>query len=107
MPSANYNLIRQAIIDKQCIGADYQGYPRLMAPHTIGLSKSGEEQALFYQYGGESKTGLMPPGHPKNWRCIPIAGLTNVRLVDGTWQTGPNHTTPQTCVSHVDVEVDF
>lgn len=107
MPSETYNLVRQAIVEKRCIRATYDGFVRLMAPHTLGYAKTGAEQALCYQYGGESKSGLMPDGHPKNWRCIPLAGLTNVSLVDGPWHTAPNHSRPQTCVADVDVEVAY
>lgn len=107
MASETYKLVRRAVVEKRCIRATYDGYERLMAPHTLGQSKSGAEQALFYQYGGKSKSGLMPDGHPKNWRCIPLDGLTNVSLVDGPWHSGPNHTTPQTCVAVVDVEAAY
>lgn len=105
MPSATYNLIRQAIQQKQCIEADYDGYHRQMAPHTLGLSKSGAEQALFYQFGGQSSSGLMPDGHPKNWRCIPLSGLSNVSIINAGWHSASNHSRPQTCVARVDVEV--
>lgn len=107
MPSATYNLIRQAIVAKRCIQATYDGYNRLLSPHTLGYAKTGGEQTLCYQYGGGSKSGLMPDGHPKNWRCVPLEGLTNVSLVDGPWHTAPNHSRSQTCVAEIDVEVAY
>ena len=61
-----YNLIRQAIQNRQCVTCEYNGYLRKMTPHVIG-TKNGKEQALFYQYGGESSSGLsFDP--IKNWR---------------------------------------
>jgi len=107
MPSANYMLIRQAILDKRNISATYKGHERQMSPHAIGMAKNGNEQALFYQYGGSSSSGLMPPGHPDNWRCIPIGGLQNVDVIGGAWQSGSNHSTDQKCVHQIDVEVAY
>lgn len=107
MPSATYDLIRQAILAKQCIGASYKGYDREMCPTTIGHAKTGGEQALFYQYGGYSSSGLAAPGSPNNWRCIPLDGLSNVRVIPGAFQAGPNHSMPQTCVAQIDVEVAY
>ena len=107
MPSANYMLIRQAILDKRNISANYKGHKRHMSPHAIGTAKNGNEQALFYQYAGSSSSGLMPPGHPSNWRCIPIDGLQDVTLLDGPWESAGNHSTDQTCVHNIDLEVDY
>ena len=107
MPSPTYRLIHQAIVEKKNITATYQGHYREMSPHTLGYSKQGVEQALFYQFGGTSSSGLAPPGDPKNWRCIPLDGLSNVLIQAGTWQTGPNHAVPQTCIAEVDIEVAY
>ena len=107
MSSMIYGLVRQAIIDKKIVTGNYDGYYREMCPHTIGRSKTGDEQALFYQTGGESKSGLGPPGSPKNWRCIPLSRLSNVKVIDGAWGTASNHSMPQTCVADIDIEVDF
>jgi hypothetical protein len=105
MPTA-YETVKDAILNKLTIKADYQNHPREMCPHVIGR-KRGREQALFYQFGGTSKSGLAPAGSPENWRCIPIAGLTNIRSEKGQWHTAPNHTRPQTCVDDIDVEVTY
>ncbi len=102
---ANYDLIRQAIVTKQQIHATYDVYHREMCPHVLG-TKNGADQCLFYQFGGQSKSGLS--ANPiQNWRCIPIARLTNVKLVSGAWQSASNHSRAQTCVDIIDVEVDF
>jgi len=105
MASATYQVVRDAIINKQIITATYNGHTRFMCPHAIGLGPTGREQALFYQFGGTSSSGISPPGSPNNWRCIPIAGLSNVKVSNGPWHTAPNHSRPQTCVRSVDVEV--
>lgn len=105
MPSQTYLQIREAILKKQQVIATYDRHVREMCPHTIGISKKGEEQALFYQFAGGSKSGLGQPGDPNNWRCIPLRGLSNLSTREGPWYSAPNHTRPQTCVAQIDVEV--
>lgn len=103
-----YQLIRQAILEKQIVSGYYKGAQRIMCPHVLGRNKNGRYQALFYQFAGESTSRpIMPDGSPDNWRCIPIEGLTNVTIEQGQWHTAPNHTRPQTCVAQIDVEVSF
>lgn len=104
--ASTYDIIRQAIINKEQVTATYQGRIREMCPHGIG-TKNGHEQALFYQFGGSSSSGLGSPGSPDNWRCIPISGLSDVSTKEGKWHTGPNHSRPQTCVDDIDVEVEL
>jgi len=101
-----YEMVKQAIINKQHIHADYDGHHREMCPHVLGR-KDGRAQALFYQFGGTSSAGLGPDGDPGNWRCIPIEGLKNVSVHNGPWHTAMNHSRKQTCVRSIDVEVTF
>ena len=104
VPSDTYNLIRQAILDKQQVIADYGGHRREMCPHAIG-TKNGREQALFFQFGGGSNSGLRNP--ERNWRCIHIDLPTSVSTRDGDWCTAHNHSQQQSCVGVVDVEVAY
>ena len=101
-----YAAIREAIQNKRIVVATYDGYERHMCPHVIGV-KNGKYQALFYQFGGASRSGLGPDGSPENWRCITLAKLSNVNVRDGDWHSAPNHSRPQTCVGQIDVEVQF
>jgi hypothetical protein len=101
-----YNLVRQAIENKQQVIATYDGHYREMCPHVIG-TKRGRAQALFYQFGGTSRSGLGLPGSPDNWRCIPISKMTNVSGKDGEWHTATKHTRRQTCVINIDKEVAY
>lgn len=97
-----YAVVRQAILDKDQVVATYRDHRREMCPHVIG-TKDGRHQALFFQFGGSSRSGLPPGGE---WRCIPIEGLGDVVSQSGPWYSGDGHTQPQTCVDVVDVEVD-
>jgi hypothetical protein len=104
MGSEVYSIIRQAIIDKKQVIATYDGHRREMCPHVIG-TKNGRSQALFYQFGGTSSSGLAPIGSHANWRCIPIARLRDVSTREGAWHTASNHSRDQTCVDEIDVIV--
>lgn len=102
--SHNYDLIREAIVSRQQIIADYNGHRRELCPHAIG-TKNGREQALFVQFGGGSASGLGRP--EENWRCIPVGGLTNVSVRSGEWHTASNHSQQQRCVDDIDIEVEY
>ncbi len=98
------DLIRVAIQRKQHVIATYNGYSRELCPHVLGY-KNGALQCLFYQFGGHSSSGSITPGSPANWRCMPLANLKDIRVVDGPWHTAANHSRPQTCVDSVVEEV--
>lgn len=101
-----YALIRQAIENRRQVLATYRGHYREMCPHSLGVNKRGDRQALFYQFAGQSGSELGPPGSPDNWRCLRLDELSDVSLRDGNWHTAPDHTHPQTCVyQRLDLEV--
>jgi hypothetical protein len=101
-----YQMIRQAIIDKDIVVATYHGYVREMCPHIIG-TKRGRAQALFYQFSGGSTVGLEQDGSPSNWRCVIVDELmdVSVRKSMGEWHTASNYSRPQTCVDSIDLEI--
>lgn len=100
-----YDIVRDAIIGKKIVTATYRGRERVMCPHVLGR-KRGRQQALFYQFAGESSTGLGPDGDPENWRCMFLDELSNVSSAKGEWHTAPNHSRPQTCVDQIEVVVE-
>ena len=103
-----YEIVRDAINSHKIITATYRGRVRVMCPHVLG-TKRGREQALFYQFAGDSSSGLGPDGDPENWRCMFLDELSNVSSADATgeWHTAPNHSRPQTCVDQIAAEVAF
>ena len=106
MPSSNYDLIRQAIINREQVIAVYQGHEREMCPHVLGL-KDEKEQTLFCQFGGYSgSAGVITPDSPL-WRCLFVDELSDVSIRRGPWYTVDTHTERQTCVGTIDVEVDW
>lgn len=103
MPIEAYNLVRNAIKNKQTIVATYGQHRREMCPHTIGHT-DGVERVLSFQFGGTSSSGLPPGGE---WRCMNISDLSGILIHDGQWHTGKSHTRPQTYIDIVDLEVDY
>ena len=104
--SSSYEVIKQAIINKSSISATYQGYYREMCPHVIG-TKNGRQQALFYQFGGESSSGHISPNSKANWRCMPVDELSNVQATNQGWHTVDSHSSTQSCVDMIDVETGY
>lgn len=103
---STYSDVRQAILDKNQVIAHYGGHYREMCPHAIG-TKNGKEQALFYQFAGDTSKGPVTGDSKDNWRCMPISGLSNVSIKSGSWHTADNHSQATTCIDEIDVQVDY
>jgi hypothetical protein len=88
------------------MSAVYHGLPRLFCPHRLGRNREGRFRVLCYQYGGESESGLEPPGSPANWRCIALEKLSGVEALDGPWRTAPNHSRPTSCIVDPDIDAE-
>jgi hypothetical protein len=82
---------------KKEIVCEYDGYARKLCAVILGHT-GGQEKALTYQFGGQSKSGLPPNGE---WRCLFLEKVRNVHLRDGPWRGGDRHTQPQGCVEDV------
>ena len=105
MSSPLFELVWDCIVQKKQIVARYKGESRVLCPHVLGY-KNGREQALFYQCGGSSGSGLGPVGSARNWRCIPLDGLDDAEARDGPWHTATNAgSRPQTCVEQIVIQV--
>jgi hypothetical protein len=97
----SYPLIRQAILEKHQVHAVFRGRFRELCPYVLG-TKNGRDQALFFQFGGESRRGLPVGG---DWRCLPVDELTDVSAHEGPWHGADRYDPSQSCVDEVDVEV--
>src|SRR5512133_1393368 len=93
-----YRLVWEAVANKQPISAIYKERHRLFCPHRLGRNRARQLRVLCYQYGGESESGLEPLGSPANWRCIVLEKLKAVAVLEGSWNTAPNHSRPATCI---------
>jgi len=102
-PSEPYRLFERAMIERKQILCMYDGYRRELCPVILGHSQ-GEEKALTFQFGGERKSGLSPGGG--QWKCLLLAGVSEVQLRDGPWHAGSRHSQKQSCVEVVDLDVN-
>lgn len=100
--SATYDLFAEAIRTRRQVHCRYGGFERALCPHILGHSK-GQEVALAFQFGGESRSGLPAGGE---WRCLRLDKVSGGRLRDGPWHTGTLHGQPQFCVDNVDLDVN-
>ena len=100
----NYQLIKQAIEQKNCLTFTYDGHERKMSPHAVGTKKS-KKQALFFQYSGDSKSGLSYDEND-NWRCLQVSKIEDLSVNDDPYQTPYNYSVKkQTCIDKVDVSL--
>ena len=96
-----YDFIRQAVIDRCSLTANYDGKTRSFSPHAIGRDNEGGVNVMTFQYGGYSSQGLPPGG---DWRCFEVRRLQNVIRNSDQWHTSNDHSRRNTCVTKVDVE---
>ena len=101
-----YRLVWTAIASKRPMQGRYHGRHRLFCPHRLGRNRQGQLRVLCYQYGGDSESGLEPPGSPANWRCVVLEKLDQVKLLGDAWQTAPNHSRPASCVIDADIDAE-
>ena len=69
----------------------------------MGYKKLGQEAVFAFQFGGDTTSRLPPQG---DWRCLDLAGVTDVQVRAGRWHSGTRHTKTQTCIQFVDVDVN-
>jgi hypothetical protein len=101
VPSATYILFRCAILAEQQVTCAYDGRLRELCPHIIGTNKKGEEVVLAWQFAGES-SGPLP-----QWRCLKLANVSNARAHAGRWHEGGSHTSEQSCVAKIDLDINI
>ena len=98
----SYQVIRQAVLDRHCLTAVYEGRVRHFSPHAIGQSNDGKTNVMSYQYAGESSQPLPSDGQ---WRCFRVDGLSEVQTNNDPWRTRDDHSRPNSCVTRIDVQV--
>ena len=101
-----YELVRTAILNKQPIAAVYRERRRLFCPYVLGRNREGRINALCYQFGGGSASGLKEFGSTDNWRCVEVEKLTSVELLSTGWINPPNYSRHQSCIETIEAEVE-
>jgi hypothetical protein len=95
-------LLLLAVKQRRPVAALYDGLSRLLCPHVLGWNKAGEARVFCYQYGGDSKAGLLPGPGGGSWRCIAVGKLSRVELLQDPWRTEPH--APQRCVERIEAD---
>lgn len=101
MPSATYNIFRDAILAEKQVTCIYQGRHHELCPHIVGWDKDGREAVLAWQFAGSSSGGALP-----QWRCLKLARVSNARARTGEWHTGHYHRTMQVCIATIDLDIN-
>lgn len=88
-----YNTIRTALLAKKAMVIVRDGVERYVCPHVLGSKyekKTGNtrQNCLFYQWAGESESGLGPDGSDLNWRCVHVDEIESATILEGErWHT--------------------
>ncbi len=102
MPSATYQLIEKAMVERKQVLCFYEGLARELCPSILGHTK-GQERTFAYQFAGDASEGLPPGG---DWKCLRLHKMREVKLRSGPWHTGSSHKSRQTCIENVDLDVN-
>lgn len=73
-------LIQQAIADRQVLSLTYDSKPRLVEPHTLGITSKGSLALRCYQVDGESATS------PRSWKLLIVDKIEDAVLSNITSQ---------------------
>jgi hypothetical protein len=77
--------MKQTIIDAinnlQVLTFTYSGIPRVVEPHTLGISRTGKEVLRCYQTHG----GHVTPGH--EWDLCELSKISNLMISGAYFQT--------------------
>jgi hypothetical protein len=103
VPSALYKVIWQAIHARRRIVFNYEGHAREACPLILGYSAKWEEVVFAYQVGGGTSQRRRLP----DWRCFHLGKASHLTTRDGEWLEGDSHRQTQSCVRHVDVDVNI
>jgi hypothetical protein len=99
---STYDLVRDAVLERDSVSAWYQGHFRIFSPGLLG-TKADVAHVLGYQFDGTSHEPLRREGSPENWRCLRVDELTDVKVLPGIWQIARKGKGFQNCIDKVDV----
>lgn len=72
--------ICSAIQNKKLLEFIYDGYFRRVEPHTLGVSKRGNDLLSAYQVSGESKEGKVP-----DWKQFNLEKIQDLIVLNETF----------------------
>ena len=73
-------LLVRAVLERRTVDLVYQGQPRVVEPHLIGIHEAGESMLSGYQTGGFSHSGDLP-----GWRTFITSKIDSVEARSETF----------------------
>ena len=67
--------IHDAVRNRCVLSFSYHGHPRIMEPHTHGITTAGNEAVRCYQTAGTSDSGTIP-----GWRMILVSEIISLSV---------------------------
>ncbi len=67
----------RATLEHRALSFVYQGVPRTVEPHLVGIHEAGEALLVAYQTGGASQSGEVP-----GWRTFTTTEMDAVEIAD-------------------------
>ncbi|MFX1477960.1 MAG: hypothetical protein ACFFCI_07490 [Promethearchaeota archaeon] len=94
--------------ERKSISAYYDMLFRKLSPYELG-TKKGKYQCLFYQYGGESSSGIINGRSKFNWRCLTLDKLEQIQILDEPLQKPDivTHKKPSYCVDYLIKQINI
>jgi hypothetical protein len=69
---------------KKKVSFTYDGHYRECSPHALG--RKGEKvNVLVFQFGGATSKGPITQDGPNNWKCMDVAKIQGLELIEGDW----------------------
>jgi uncharacterized protein len=98
MPS-DYSRLQKAVLQRHTIKCLWKGLERQFCPYALGM-KDGRAHIIVWQNGGKSWNPLRAQG---DWRCVPIAQITDLQRDERAWQCDSAPPPPHMALDLVDV----
>jgi hypothetical protein len=98
-----WNILAEAIRNRVPVCFTYRNVQRVACPHKLGYDGSRRAKVLVCQTGGH---GRVSTGSNDDWRCMFVALMRSVAIVEGDFKTPGNYSAAvQSCMASVAVQV--
>lgn len=79
------NHIEHAISNKKVVTFHYDGMPRVVEPHLLGTTKTGNLALRAYQIGGYSSSGVL------SWKLFLVEKMSNIQVLNDDFVERPDY----------------
>lgn len=100
--SITYRTLALALESRTPLACRYGGQPRVICPIILG-HRGEEEMVLVFQIAGRTSRG---PLREAQWKCLRVAGISDLALAEAEWHSGRAHREAQHCVVQVNYDVN-